>query len=150
MNRIKELRKETGIKQIDLCKQLGISQGTLSGWENGKYEPDLTSITSMANIFDVSVDYLLGVSDVKGGKDETTLTPKDEKDIQKTLEQMVSDLNSGQDGPAFYGGNMELSEYDREVLTRSLDDILHLIKLRNKEKYTPKKYRENSRDDYSL
>ena len=39
MNRIREARKQAGIKQIDLCARLGISQGALSGWENGKYEP---------------------------------------------------------------------------------------------------------------
>lgn len=83
MNRIKELRKKFGIKQIDLCKQLGIAQGTLSGWENNKFEPDLTSLSKMAKIFDVSIDYLLGVSDIQGGKNNATLTPKDERDIQK-------------------------------------------------------------------
>ena len=61
MNRIKELRKKAGIKQIDLCKQLKVSQAALSGWENGKYEPDLTSLTKMAEIFNVTVNYLLGV-----------------------------------------------------------------------------------------
>ena len=86
---------------------------------------------------------MLGVSEEKTEQHTVTLTPKDEKDIEKTLEQMVADLNSGQDGPTFYGGNMELSEYDREVLTRSLDETLRLIKLRNKEKYTPKKYKED-------
>ena len=60
MNRIKELRKSLGIKQIELCKKLGITQGALSGWENEKFEPDINSIKIMANIFGVSVDYLLG------------------------------------------------------------------------------------------
>lgn len=60
--RIKELRKEKGIKQIELCKVLGISQGNLSNWENGVYEPDKTSLLKMADYFGVSVDYLLGRS----------------------------------------------------------------------------------------
>lgn len=59
MNRIKELRNLYGIKQSDLCLQLGVSQGTLSGWENNKYEPDLKSIGKMCDIFNVSTDYLL-------------------------------------------------------------------------------------------
>lgn len=63
MNRIKELRTAHGIKQIDLCKKLGITQGALSGWENGKYEPDNLSLIKMADIFEVSVDYLLGRKD---------------------------------------------------------------------------------------
>lgn len=144
MNRIKELRKKFGIKQIDLCKQLGVVQGTLSGWENNKYEPDLTSLTKMAEIFDVSVDYLLGVSDVEGGKSTVKLTPKDERNIQKELEKMMADLDSGQSGPSFYGGDMELTDYDREVLKGSLEQALRIVKLKNKETYTPHKYRKNA------
>jgi len=63
VNRIKELRTAKNIKQIDLCKQIGVSQGALSGWENEKYEPDLASLSKLSVIFDVSIDYLLGKSD---------------------------------------------------------------------------------------
>lgn len=58
--RLKQLRKERGIKQIELCKILGISQGNLSNWENEVYEPDKNSLLKMAEYFGVSVDYLLG------------------------------------------------------------------------------------------
>ena len=60
MNRLKELRKLKQIKQIDLCKKLGVTQGALSGWENGKYEPDINSLKKLSQIFDVSIDFLLG------------------------------------------------------------------------------------------
>lgn len=60
MNRIKEARKQAGIKQIDLCAQLGISQGALSGWENGKYEPGRNGWLSLSEVLGVSVDYLMG------------------------------------------------------------------------------------------
>ncbi len=60
MNRIKEARKKAGIKQTDLCTRLGISQGALSGWENGKYEPGRAGWLSLSNALDVSVDYLMG------------------------------------------------------------------------------------------
>lgn len=143
--RLRLLREERQMSQLELSKSLGIGNVTLSQYENGARKPDNDTLVKISNYFDVSTDYLLGKTE---WKKPPSLTQKDERDIQRELEQMVSDLNSGQDGPAFYGGNMELSEYDREVLTRSLDDILHLIKLRNKEKYTPKKYRE--RDEYSL
>ncbi len=63
MNRIKALRKAKNIKQIELCKYLGIVQGTLSGWENEKYEPDLNSLKKMSEFFGVSIDYLLGVEE---------------------------------------------------------------------------------------
>lgn len=60
MNRIREARKQAGIKQVDLCSRLGISQGALSGWENGKYEPDCAGWLSLAEVLGVSVDYLMG------------------------------------------------------------------------------------------
>jgi len=60
MNRIKELRNKAGMKQIDFCKQIGVTQGALSGWENGKFEPDNAALFKMADIFGVTVGYLLG------------------------------------------------------------------------------------------
>lgn len=146
--RLKEARKKARLSQQQVADHIGISQNTYSYWENGKYNVDSESLKKLSELFNVSIDYLLGVSDEKEEQRTVTLTTRDEKDIEKTLEQMVADLDSGQDGPAFYGGNMELTEYDREVLKKSLDETIRLIKLRNKEKYTPKKHRE--RDDYSL
>lgn len=63
MNRIKELRKKGNIKQTELCQTLGITQGALSGWENERYEPDIKSLKKMTDIFNVSMDYLLGRTD---------------------------------------------------------------------------------------
>lgn len=60
MNRIREARKQAGIKQVDLCARLGISQGALSGWENGKYEPGRAGWLSLSEVLGVSVDYLMG------------------------------------------------------------------------------------------
>ena len=58
--RIRELRDKKGIKQGELAKILGVSQGTLSGWENGKYEIANASLFALAEFFGVSVDYILG------------------------------------------------------------------------------------------
>ena len=65
MNRIKELRTSMSLNQSELAKILGISQGTLSYWENGVYEPDNKSLVTLAEYFNVTTDYLLGKSDVK-------------------------------------------------------------------------------------
>lgn len=61
--RLRELRKERGMKQIELCQHLGVSQGNLSNWENGVYEPDTYYLKKIADFFGVTVDYLLGRSD---------------------------------------------------------------------------------------
>ncbi|MEG0784970.1 MAG: helix-turn-helix transcriptional regulator [Christensenella sp.] len=63
MNRIKELRLQHGLKQTDLSARLGITQGALSGWENENYEPDIAALKKMAEIFNVSVDYILYLTD---------------------------------------------------------------------------------------
>lgn len=60
MNNIRKYRRAANMKQIELCKTIGISQGALSGWETGRYEPDLKSIEKMALLFNVSIDDLLG------------------------------------------------------------------------------------------
>lgn len=60
MNNIRKYRKKIGIKQTELCKMIGVSQGALSGWETGRYEPDIKSLDTMAKLFGVSVDELLG------------------------------------------------------------------------------------------
>lgn len=60
MNRIRETRKQAGIKQADLCARLGISQGALSGWETGRYEPGLAGWLSLSEALGVSVDFLMG------------------------------------------------------------------------------------------
>lgn len=61
--RLRELRKERGMKQIELCQHLGVSQGNLSNWENGVYEPDTYYLKKIADFFGVTVDYLLGRGD---------------------------------------------------------------------------------------
>ena len=62
-NRIKEIRQKRGITQAELAKQIGVAQNTLSYWENGKRECDFDMLIRIADIFGVSVDYLLGRSD---------------------------------------------------------------------------------------
>lgn len=79
MNRIREARKKAGLKQTDLCARLGISQGALSGWENGKYEPDNAGWLTLSECLNASIDYLMGVPDVgKKKMDENATVGKGE------------------------------------------------------------------------
>ena len=63
MERIKELRLKKNWKQSELAHMLQISQNTLSYWEQGKYQPDIETLKKLAEIFLVSVDYLIGHTD---------------------------------------------------------------------------------------
>lgn len=63
MKRLAELRKEKGVSQIDLGEQLGLSHASISRYETGGLEPNITTLKKMATYFNVSIDYLVGFSD---------------------------------------------------------------------------------------
>lgn len=63
--RMRELRKEKNITQPELAKMLGVSNGAIGNWETGNRQPDDAAKIRMADIFGVSVDYLLGRTDDK-------------------------------------------------------------------------------------
>ena len=62
-NRIAELRKTRGYSQERLAQLVGVAQNTISNWEQGKREPDYTSLKKLSYYLDCTVDYLLGGSD---------------------------------------------------------------------------------------
>lgn len=75
MNRIKKLRKEKKITQIRLSIELEVSQETISAYEKGKYYPSAAMLIKLRDIFGVSIDYILGLSDTKFDPlSETNLT----------------------------------------------------------------------------
>ena len=75
MNRIKKLRKEKKITQIRLSIELEVSQETISAYEKGKYYPSATMLIKLRDIFGVSIDYILGLSDTRfDSLSETNLT----------------------------------------------------------------------------
>ena len=63
MEKIKELREEKGLSQMQLAKKIGVDQTTISHYEIGKREPDIAMIKKLCKIFDVSADYLLDLED---------------------------------------------------------------------------------------
>ena len=71
MNNIKELRTIRGVKQKELAKFLNVAQGTLSYWEQGKYDIDNKSLIKLADYFNVTTDYLLGKSNNPNPTDST-------------------------------------------------------------------------------
>ena len=63
MNRIKDLREDRDLRQIDVAEAVGIDQRSLSNYETGKTNPDSDTVIKLARFFGVSCDYLLGVTD---------------------------------------------------------------------------------------
>ena len=61
--RLKALRTEKGVGQNELAKELELSNASISYWENAKQEPSASAIFKLSQYFDVSSDYLLGLSE---------------------------------------------------------------------------------------
>lgn len=63
VNRIRFLRIRNELKQQELAKIIHVSQSSLSGYENDKYEPDKKTLLKLSEFFGVSTDYLLGANE---------------------------------------------------------------------------------------
>ena len=57
------LREERGWKQSDMARRLWVSQSTYSGYETGKIQVPVDTLLKLADIYDVSMDYLVGLTD---------------------------------------------------------------------------------------
>ena len=137
--RIKELRLKHNMTGNELGLKLNVTRNAISQWETDKRIPTSHMLSELAKIFNVSTDYLIN------GTTSPTFTPtlseRDERDIQKRLELLMNDLDS-ETGLAFYNGDTEMDDETRELLRASLESTLRITKLKAKEKFTPKKYRE--------
>ena len=60
--RLKELRKDKNMTQMQLAEALGVSKGTVAMWEIGKREPNFETLNRLSDIFDKRIDYILGNS----------------------------------------------------------------------------------------
>lgn len=132
--RIISLCDKCGINQSDLEKELGFGKGTISKWKANP-NPSAEKLLLVANYFNVSTDFLLK------GTDSNNLTKKDIRDIAKDLDNIMEKLTSGENGPASYNGE-EISPEAAELFKDELEIALKRLKLINKEKYTPKKYKK--------
>lgn len=136
--RFETLRKAQGISQGKLEKELGFSNGSISKWKNSM--PTAERLQKIADYFNVSVQYLM--TGQEESKEKTlALTARDERDIAKDLDNIMRKLSSGEEGPAAYDGQ-ELDPEAAELFRDELEIALRRLKLINKEKYTPKKYKK--------
>ncbi len=120
-------------------KQLGevvdLAESTISQYETGKRQPDNETLLRLGEYFGVTVGYLLGV-------DEPTapiLTDKDWRDIAKDVEALMAKLDSAET-LEFDGDPM--SDEARASIRSAMMLGLEAAKVKNKERFTPKKYRK--------
>ena len=70
MNQIKAYRTKLGQTQAELASACNVKQNTVSAWETGRSEPDFDSLKKMADIFNCSIDELLGQKEKPVVKDD--------------------------------------------------------------------------------
>ena len=63
--RLKELRKKANYTQVEVAEKLGISQPAYASWERGAKKPIQENLVKIAQVLNVSVDYLVGNSEDK-------------------------------------------------------------------------------------
>lgn len=139
-DRIKTLRKEHSLTLKDLSEKANISVSFLSDIENGRSNPSLERLNDIAKALDTTTSYLLGENQLINEKKETQLTKKDEKDIEKRLNQIKTELMERQDGLMLSGE--PVSPDAIQSIVDALEFGMRQAKLINK-KYIPKKYRKD-------
>lgn len=65
IDRLKELREDLGLKQEDIAKKLNIGRSTYANYESGAAEPNISILKDLANIYNVSIDYICCATDIK-------------------------------------------------------------------------------------
>ena len=108
MNRMKELREELNISKAQVARDLNMAYTTYVNYEKETREPNSEVLILVANYFHVSVDYLIGRTDIKI---ESTSAPTPEvTDIKQT--QLLSNFNQLNDT-----GKTRLLEYSDDLVT---------------------------------
>lgn len=134
-----KLRDSKGVKDSDVVKATGITKSTFSDWKSGRSKPKNDKLQKIADYFGVSIEYLMTGNKEPENK-EVTLTTKDERDIEKILDNTREQLLS-QDGLMFDGD--PASPEAIESILAAMQIGMEMAKVKNKEKYTPKKYKKD-------
>lgn len=99
--RLHTLRKERKLRQEDMAKQLGIARTTYAMYEQGNREPDYNTLIKLATFFEVSIDYLLGTTEIRQVtdiqdpdlyqwfKDINNATPQKREELKKFWEFII-------------------------------------------------------------
>lgn len=140
--RLKNLRKDKRLTQKQLGELLFIDDTSISKYENEKAMPENELLQRIADFFEVSVDYLLGRIDDQSPptrESKPELTKKEQLDIEKEALQMIKNIDSA-DVIEFCGTPAD--DDDKEFLRMAYERFLSDVRVYNKMKYTPKKYKK--------
>ena len=134
-DRIKQLCKENGVTVPGTEATLGFARGSLCKIDKNK--PSMDKVAKLADFLHTTTDYIM-TGNSAGDLSSNSLTPKDERDIAKDMENIRQKLMNGTDGPLSYDGEPIPAE-DAELLLGQIELMMHRLKPINKEKYNPNK-----------
>ena len=99
--RLKELRLEKGLRQKDVAEKIGVCTASYGFYENWINKPDPETLIKLADLYDVSIDYLLGLeddfgqrqprNDVVGLSAEEWQLVEDYRKLSPALKEMLQD-----------------------------------------------------------
>ena len=114
--RLKELRLNNGLTQKDLAKAIEVGRTTISEYESGKIVPKQEGLLKIANHFNVSVDYLTGVSN------DPATRKQNASDLDALLNTIHHILLDEYDTPVTYEGEV-LSETQKLLIDQHIEQL---------------------------
>ncbi|MGN9864670.1 helix-turn-helix domain-containing protein [Bacillus swezeyi] len=97
-DRLKFLREKAGLTQKFVAQKIGVKNNTLSSYESGKRQPDYETTKKLADLYDVSIDFLLTGKEHENSSDDMwkeLLNPKTQvlfKDLKDAPEEKIDEL----------------------------------------------------------
>lgn len=130
-----KLRDERGFKDADVVRATGITKSTFSDWKSGRSNPKNDKLQKIADFFGVTIEYLTTGDDTA---EKVALTRKDERDISKTVSELMNKLESEDGSPLFFEG-AEMSQESKLLFEKQLKSLVTTVKEINKIRFNPTK-----------
>jgi transcriptional regulator with XRE-family HTH domain len=149
-DKIKQLRRNKNLTQKELADKLDIAQSTVGMIERNERGASNELLIKISHFFDVSLDYLLddkidnnlnteNKSDNNNAEFSPKLSVKEQEKLDKQAEELINELTI-----SLSQNKDHLTDKDYDVLLASMKGALQAMTIRNKKKYTPKKYRNKN------
>lgn len=118
--RLKKLREQKKLNQTELANLLEVSNGSISKWERGDRQPDYETLEKIADTFNVTIDYLLGRSDIKYKSDNSQINFSTPQEALSFIlkQEMVADF-----------GGYDLENMSDDEIMEMADDIADMLKI---------------------
>lgn len=141
-DKIRQLRKRNEITQQELAKAVNLSRSAVGMLESNKNGASPDKLKEIADFFGVTVDYLLSDNEqieetveIKSERDYS-LSIKEQEKLDDEAKKIIEELSM-----SFSKNKNSLSEDDYFAVENAIRSTLEAIEIKNKKKFTPKKYR---------